>query len=189
MRNELGQFLPGKLHPLYKKVKKICGNCKKQILVVPSRKYCSHSCAAQVNLGNGTGKYLSGGYIYIYKPSHPNCSSSGTIAEHRIVAEKKIGRYLSSNEDVHHINGIKTDNRPENLEILSRSKHQSLHLSKRFISKGKMVQRICQSCGRTFEIIHWRLTDKSRKRGIVCSLSCAGKLGRKKSEEKLEWPK
>ncbi len=43
--------------------------------------------------------------------------------EHRVVMECRIGRALSADEDVHHINGIKTDNRPENLELLSHSAH------------------------------------------------------------------
>lgn len=39
------------------------------------------------------------------------------IGEHRAVMQRKIGRKLNRNESVHHINGIRTDNRPENLEL------------------------------------------------------------------------
>lgn len=55
------------------------------------------------------------------------------VAEHRLVAEKMIGRFINKDEDVHHINGNKTDNRPENLMVLSHSDHMKLHkqLSKR----------------------------------------------------------
>lgn len=49
--------------------------------------------------------------------------------EHRVVMENKIGRKLTRSEVVHHINGIKTDNRIENLQIISFSKHTSMHQS------------------------------------------------------------
>ena len=51
----------------------------------------------------------------------------GYVAEHRLIAEEKIGRFLQNDEVVHHINFNKTDNRKENLMILSASKHSKLH--------------------------------------------------------------
>lgn len=43
--------------------------------------------------------------------------------EHRLVAEQSIGRRIEKTEHVHHINGVKDDNRPENLEVISASAH------------------------------------------------------------------
>lgn len=62
----------------------------------------------------------------ILKPEHPNAKANGYIFEHRLVVEGFIGRYLLKNEVVHHKNGIRTDNRVENLEILNPSTHNRI---------------------------------------------------------------
>lgn len=50
------------------------------------------------------------GYVYIQ-------TETGRKAEHRMVIEQQLGRSLRPGESVHHINGIRHDNRPENLEL------------------------------------------------------------------------
>jgi len=67
------------------------------------------------------------GYMAIYKPDHPYCNQDGYVMEHRLVMEEKIGRYLNKEELIHHINGNKIDNRPENLEIVSKGGHVTKH--------------------------------------------------------------
>ena len=57
------------------------------------------------------------GYIFIYSPNHPFCNNKSYVREHRLIAEKYLGRYLDSKEVVHHINEIKDDNRIENLMV------------------------------------------------------------------------
>ena|SRR3990167_2549344 len=66
------------------------------------------------------GRNKSLGYIYIYKPGHPFAKSK-YIAEHKYIMEQKLGRYLIKGENVHHKNGIRDDNRIENLELWNTS--------------------------------------------------------------------
>jgi IS30 family transposase len=73
------------------------------------------------------GKHQVGDYIMITQPKHPRATSGNRVFEHILVAEKTIGRYLSPNEVVHHKNGDKLDNRPENLEVLTRAQHIAMH--------------------------------------------------------------
>lgn len=57
------------------------------------------------------------GYVLLYMPDHPNASVNGQYSQHRLIMEQKLGRHLVKGENVHHKNGIRNDNRPENLEV------------------------------------------------------------------------
>lgn len=85
---------------------------------ISNYKYCKTHHGAMVRLRSiekrgGAFRYVDhNGYIAIRKDEN-----SPIAAEHRVVMEKKLGRKLQKGETVHHINGVKTDNRPENLEL------------------------------------------------------------------------
>jgi HNH endonuclease len=70
----------------------------------------------------GGRKKVGNGYISIYSPDHPSVQDKGRayVLEHRLVMEKQLGRLLLPTEHVHHKNGIRDDNRIENLELWSK---------------------------------------------------------------------
>jgi hypothetical protein len=91
------------------------------------------------NKGSKNGNWIGGrvkncrGYIEVLSPEHPHRTNKGRVAEHRLVMEKHIKRYLKPTEIVHHINEIRDDNRIENLALFSnKGTHTNFHRKQRF---------------------------------------------------------
>lgn len=93
----------------------------------------------------GTGS-TSNGYALL-----PHIGSRGTKSPglvHRALAEKALGRKLTTNEVVHHINEDPMDNRPENLLVCTRSYHRLLHVRMQaYEICGNPTYRKCLYCG------------------------------------------
>lgn len=128
-----------KLLSIYKADKKKCN----------AGKFCSRDCLnkspeRKANLGkfgeksNGWkgGIAYERGYRLVQCGNHPKGIAKGNgikyIREHRLIIEKHLGRYLNSDEVVHHINGNILDNRIENLMLMKTSEHNRLHMNKKW---------------------------------------------------------
>lgn len=73
-----------------------------------------------------SGKWINYGYVWVYKPTH-HFARKGAVREHRLVWEEHNKASLLPWTDVHHINGDRADNRPENLEAMMKGQHTRNH--------------------------------------------------------------
>ena len=126
------------------KLFKVCQHCGKKYPIYPYEinrsKFCSRICQTTFISRHRPPRKLKiikdkQGYILEWCPKHPYHYHNKYYLQHRIVMEKSLGRYLKKYEHVHHINGDKSDNKIENLKLMSKRKHQGIHNSLRIISK------------------------------------------------------
>lgn len=69
------------------------------------------------------------GYVLIYRPRHQNAGKSGYVLRSRYVMATHLGRPLRADEHVHHVNRDKTDDRVDNLQVVTPSEHAKLHMA------------------------------------------------------------
>lgn len=101
--------------------------------------------ASQNQLGENNLQWKGGrsltrqGYVIVKNYTHPHRTSNNYYREHRLVMEKHLGRILRKDEHVHHLNGIKSDNRIENLVLTTNPEHIREH-RKEEVTKGTFYQ-------------------------------------------------
>ncbi|SRR5260221_90572 len=111
------------------------------------------------------------GYILIYKPKHPFANNIGYVREHKLVMEKNIGRYIdSSKEDIHHINEIVSDNRLENLILLTKSEHRRTHAGWKMINKE--WYKPCSDCKELLPLDRFYKRNNGKTLYICAECSC-----------------
>lgn len=133
-----------------------CDNCHKMFKTYEcylkrkrKHRFCSRECEGDFksyhnSLEDWQGGWISptNGYKYVRYKGKP-------IEEHRLVMMKKLNRDLKQDEQVHHINKNRLDNREENLMLLTQKEHMSLH------AKMKNNKRTCLICNE-YKIHHAR---------------------------------
>jgi HNH endonuclease len=121
-----------------------CDVCGDEFYMKPSQnnagRFCSKTCEGTARIKRPLDRQHNGkaarldrdGYVWVWEPQHPASGIyGGWVAEHRLVAEQIVGRLLTNEDQVHHVNRIKHDNRPENLSILDGSTHSYVTLVER----------------------------------------------------------
>jgi hypothetical protein len=100
------------------------------------------------------------GYVVFDDKRHPLGGKRGLVYMHRHIASVKLGRWVRSDEDVHHLDGNKLNNKPDNLEVISHSEHSHEHNG-----INPPITHECAYCGQEF-------TRKACLIGSFCSNQC-----------------
>ena len=131
----------GKYRSAKSAVQLTCAHCKKSFNVLPSERrnlnkaYCNASCASSYNRTSVKSEWRTGNDGYVFKYENKQ-----KLLQHRAVMEQFLGRKLQGKENVHHINGVKSDNRIENLELWSHHQPKGQRIEDKLAAAKKLLE-------------------------------------------------
>jgi hypothetical protein len=126
-----------------------------------------HQTGARNGQWKGGRSVASNGYVlFLVGREHHLADVRGYAYEHRIVAEAAIGRMLRPGEQVNHINGVKTDNRPKNLQVVaSIAEHRAAEGRRNFSRRvqGEPNPEIDCACGCGVQLLAFDASGRRRR--------------------------
>jgi hypothetical protein len=126
-----------------------CERCGKLFRQTKKRRhFCSQKCY------RSNTRYIDPmGYVCIKMPEHPHATTNGWVREHIVVACQKIGRPLQPGECVHHLDGNRQNNIPDNLVVIPLAVHARAHkdnpANRKYGEKNPKIKCAC-GCGKKF---------------------------------------
>lgn len=124
---------------------------------------------------NIQGIVSKGQYLYAIVPEHPYANEYGYVLHHRVVMEIALGRLLTDNEEIHHIDLNGRNNELSNLMVVSPEEHRRIHDMYRYRS---VLLLTCPWCSTYFQR-YKNLTHVNKGTGYTtCSRSCSGSFSR-----------
>lgn len=143
--------------PPSKKQNRVCLICGKNfkvdlcIVKIGKGNFCSPSCrvifVGKFSQKDGSIYKDKLGYVWILMRDHPKAYlGCGYVKRAILVAEQKLGRTLIKGELTHHINEIKDDDRPENIIVMLRGQHNTVHRG----GKDSRTVHLCEVCNNEF---------------------------------------